>query len=128
MFKYNWPGNIRELKNVIQRAAILSKGKEIDEEILREAIYSKGYAIGADDGGSDGEFGVAAGSGIETTNFLQKNTLDEKKAEVDRAKKALLEEALRLADSNKTKASELLGVTRQTVYRLMEKYSLSDNK
>ena len=128
LLEYPWPGNIRELKNVIQRAAILSKGKEIDEEILREAIYSKGYAIGAEGGGSAGELGVAAGSGIETTNFLQKNTLDEKKTEVDRAKKALLEEALRLADSNKTKASELLGVTRQTVYRLMEKYSLSDNK
>ncbi len=200
LLEYSWPGNIRELKNVIQRAAILSKGSQIDEGILRAAIYSKGYAIGAEDGessermaesetwsgsetgsfaggkagdrtgassfagggfgkadefskataeNSDAGFGggvddVAGGSlggglgngfndGLNVprenrSNNLKKNTLDEKKAEVDRAKKALLEEALRLAEGNKTKASELLGVTRQTVYRLMEKYLLSDNK
>ena len=189
LLEYSWPGNIRELKNVIQRAAILSKGEEIDEEILRAAIYAKGYAIGAEDGGSAGEFGVEAEGGIEAGNFtgsgvvnaercgvvavnglnsgsfggggagdanaasklsslsglgdagdrlnapgeknpyhLSKNTLEEKKAEVENARKALLEEALRLAEGNKTKASELLGVTRQTIYRLMEKYSLSDNR
>lgn len=183
LLEYSWPGNIRELKNVIQRAAILSKGNEIDEEILREAIYSKGYAIGAGGGiscgGSEAEAGGnkadgnynstgnsgaaeseaaggiggdggdggnledvnspdAAGDGSAGTclnageekgsHNLSKSTLDEKKAEVEKARKALLEEALRLAGGNKTKASELLGITRQTIYRLMKKYSLSDNK
>ena len=54
--------------------------------------------------------------------------LEAKKAAVEQARKALVEEALKQAKGNKTKASELLGITRQTIYRLIEKYSLSDNK
>ncbi len=56
------------------------------------------------------------------------NMLEAKKAAVEQARKALVEEALKQANGNKTKASELLGITRQTIYRLIEKYSLSDNK
>jgi NtrC-family two-component system response regulator AlgB len=37
---YNWPGNIRELRNVIERAVVLSRGTKINREDLPDAVFS----------------------------------------------------------------------------------------
>jgi len=113
--EYTWLGNIRELKNVIQRVAVLSKTDVVDKETLETAIYSKGYAFKSENK-SEKEAEVS-----ET-----EDSLESRFREVYRSHRELLEEALRLADGNKTKAAELLGVTRQTIYRLMKKYSIEE--
>ncbi|NPA39177.1 MAG: sigma-54-dependent Fis family transcriptional regulator [Thermodesulfobacteria bacterium] len=88
-FKYPWPGNIRELRNVIERAVVLSKGQTITLESLSH------------------EF-------LEFTNnkdFKKRQILIEEK------QKIIL--ALEKARWNKTKAAQILGMTRsQLRYRL----------
>ncbi len=41
---YTWPGNLRELRNVLCRAAILSRGRELDEDRLRDALTPTGQS------------------------------------------------------------------------------------
>jgi DNA-binding NtrC family response regulator len=42
LMEYNWPGNIRELENVVERAVVLSTRPEIDMDLLPETILSRG--------------------------------------------------------------------------------------
>ncbi|MGN0658415.1 MAG: sigma-54 interaction domain-containing protein [Emergencia sp.] len=104
LMEYDWPGNVRELKNVIQRSMLLTRDGIITEDVLEAAIYSKGYALKSASG--------------ETSQEKLKKCF----GEVDRAYENLVRTALNLTDGNKKKAAEMLGVSRQTFYRMMDKY------
>ncbi len=94
---YSWPGNVRELRNVLERAIILSGGKAIE----REHIMIPG-------GGPD-----IAGDGLSA--LVGRKSLEE-------IEKSLIDIALEKTGGNKSKAAELLGITRRTLYSRMEKY------
>lgn len=100
--RYAWPGNVRELKNVIERAVILEEGDEILPEHLPEALKPGGRALDLQPG-----FGLPAGG------------IDLEKLERD-----LIRQALQQARGNKTRAAELLGLTRDTLRYRVEKYKL----
>jgi two-component system response regulator AtoC len=85
---YDFPGNVRELANVIERAVILSDGKRIDVAILPESIR-------------------AAAQMVER----RKNPLS--LAEVEAA---YIAEMLSAVGGNKTKAARLLGISRKNLY------------
>ena len=40
LMKYNWPGNIRELRNIMERAAVFYPGQEIDEEKVNKSLLN----------------------------------------------------------------------------------------
>lgn len=104
MAEYNWPGNIRELRNVMNRVSILSKSTIITLEILAASLQPGNCII----------------------NELQEKTAEmrikEKKIAVDRSNAELIKEVLSISKGNKRKAAELLGVSRKTFYRMLEKY------
>jgi transcriptional regulator with PAS, ATPase and Fis domain len=104
LLEYDWPGNVRELRNVINRSAILSKEPTVTRDILETSIYSTGYALKP-----------AADESPETR-------LNKKRAEVDISYANLLKEALDITNGNKKLAAEMLGVSRKTFYRMLEKY------
>ncbi|WP_343232465.1 PEP-CTERM-box response regulator transcription factor [Motiliproteus sediminis] len=93
---YAWPGNIRELENKVKRAAIMCDTGLISEQDM-----------GLVDGGDD--------------NGLPLN-LKQAREEVERR---LVLKALSLSSSNVSKTAELLGITRPTLYGLMEKHGLT---
>ncbi len=96
---YTWPGNVRELINVIRKACVLAKGEYIDVEDL---------SINVD---------TLSGNGAEGINLnLEEN--------INRLEKELLEKAFRISSGNVSKIAALLGVSRPTVYKLMEKYGI----
>lgn len=101
MRSYSWPGNVRELENTIERALILSEKDSILEKHLpvnvREPEKKKGTGIP----------GVGkAGLNLETNE------------------KTMIQEALRRAGGNKSRAAELLGITRRALYSRMERYEI----
>ena len=92
---YLWPGNVRELENKIEGAVIMADGNQITARDL-----------GIDD----------AEPGPETLNLREVRRLAESKA---------IRVALMKAFGKITRAAEMLGVTRPTLYDLMNRYGLS---
>ncbi len=95
---YAWPGNVREMENKIKGAVIMAEGR---------------YVTAADLGiASDSEQGPNV------------NLREVRKAAETRA----IRNALAHADGNISKAAQLLGVTRPTLYDLLEKYGIQSEK
>jgi two-component system response regulator AtoC len=114
--QYDFPGNVRELKNVIERAMVLQSTGELTPDLLPERMYESGAAarsaplrIGA----------TGTGPGGLTIEFRPgTDTLDD-------CERRLLGEALRMAHGKKTKAAEILGISRFSLLRRMEKFRIS---
>ena len=88
---YQWPGNVRQLRNVIDSATVMAEGDEIQSTDLgiRDA--------------TDGEF--------ETLR-------------IDHWERKLIIDALKRTSNNVPKASELLGISRATLYRKIDDYGI----
>ncbi|MGV3611785.1 MAG: sigma-54-dependent transcriptional regulator [Fluviicola sp.] len=94
--KYDWPGNLRELRNVIKRSVLLSKTDEIGIELLPE----------------------------EMTFRAETNNPNDLKQVQETNERELILNALVQTRYNKTKAAQLLNIDRKTLYSKMEKYQL----
>jgi len=92
--KYDWPGNCRELQNVIQFALVKCRGDTIEPEHLPESLF---------EGGSNG--------------FVTRR----RDAKLD--EQAVIS-ALQKAGGNKRKAADILGVSRSSLYRFFERQRL----
>lgn len=90
---YEWPGNLRELNNVMKRATLLTKGKYIGINELNQVM----------------------GHMEAPSNMALHNEQDEQ---------ASIAAALRATHGNKSKAAQLLGVDRKTLYNKMKKYEM----
>jgi two-component system response regulator AtoC len=104
LMKYDWPGNIRELRNVMERAVILESGKNLKEESLpgeiRESIQTKAIS--------------------NPVNFI----IPDEGISLYEVEKELLKQALDKAENNQTQASKLLGISRDTLRYKKKKYKL----
>lgn len=101
LMEYSWPGNVRELQNIIERAANICIGDYIDVDDITSIP------------GRVGELSTVSDEG--GYNFKKRINITEKDTIV---------EALREADGNKTRASELLGISRPWLYKKMKEYGL----
>lgn len=99
LMNHNWPGNIRELENVIERAVILTKGSVINAEDLPESLLAK------------------EAEAVNGDSYTLKDAL--KSPEKD-----LIVRALESVDWNRNEAAKSLGINRTTLYKKMLKYGL----
>ncbi|MBS7265720.1 MAG: sigma-54-dependent Fis family transcriptional regulator [Treponema sp.] len=97
MIKYNWPGNIRELKNAVESAVVMCTGDEIKIEDLPRALRSQGE-----------EKVITIPIGI---------TMDE-------AEKIIIQENLAANKGNKSKTADILGIGRKTLHRKLEELQI----
>jgi transcriptional regulator with PAS, ATPase and Fis domain len=91
--QYDWPGNVRELENVVARALALNRSGVVVPEDLPDAV--RGLPVG-----------------LAAPGARERPTL----AEVERRYAATV---LAEADGNKTRAAEVLGIDRKTLYRIL---------
>ncbi len=108
--RYPWPGNVRELQNRIQRSVIMTDGRRITCEDLE-------IPIGA--GGGDTGTPMAAGT---TGDVSSAGGLKEARENVERE---LVNQALERTDGNISAAAKELGVSRPTLYELMNKLGIT---
>jgi len=94
--RHAWPGNVRELENKVKAACIMASGPTITPEDLGL-------------GGNTGQFAFLNLKAVRT-----------------QAERQAMVQALALASGNVSQAADLLGVTRPTLYDLMEKYDYRD--
>jgi DNA-binding NtrC family response regulator len=100
-----WPGNVRQLENLIERVVLLSVSAVIDREAVIDALQSDGGPVPLVAGDS------AAGEA----------SLDESVREVERKAVRM---ALERARGNRTQAARLLGVSRRTLYNKLAEYAI----
>ena len=100
MKQHNWPGNIRELQNKLKSAVIMAEGTHIQADDLNLRVLEDGPST-------------------DTLNLREVRENAESRA---------IRNAFLVAEQNMSKTAELLGVTRPTLYYLIEKYHLEDIK
>jgi len=98
---YRWDGNIRELKNVIQRMVVLSTDGSINVDSIPEYIIE---GIGIDEDNPD--------MGFDLEKMIEK------------LEKKTIKEVLRTVEGNKQKAAKMLKIKRSTLYYKLEKYGI----
>ena len=108
MKEYDWPGNIRELRNTVERAIVLEDGP-----VLRVQEN-----LGADQAGAIPSE-TRPGSAALGTASLQDLLRD--------YKKALIESALQQSDGNQRRAAELLGLHRPSLTRMIKDLGLRED-
>lgn len=94
LLHYNWPGNVRELQHAVERAVILASGSMLQPENFM--LRPPRYSAGPE---------------TETLNLME-------------LEKQTIEKAMKKCEGNISRAAELLGITRFTLYRKLEKYNL----
>ena len=101
LLDYSWPGNIRELKNLIEKLVILSKCEHIEIDDLPAGMLAPSGA-------------AAPVTPAETKDDIKHSTLSLKTMEAE-----FIRTALRLSEGNQRKAARLLDISRDTLrYRL----------
>jgi two-component system, NtrC family, response regulator AtoC len=108
LMNYDWPGNIRELKNAIERVMILADGNRVTVKYLPIRIAEGGVMpIPMADRNSNGGIQLPAG-GVSLYNV----------------EKELIKQALEQSRGNKSTAARLLHITRDTLRYKVKKYEL----
>ena len=96
LLKYEWPGNIRELMNVIERSVVLSRSEYLDEDAL--SLTERHEA---------------------TSNDVTAGTLP-----LEEVEKATIIKTLKATGGNKSETARRLGITRRTLHQKLRKYGM----
>jgi two-component system response regulator AtoC len=109
---HSWPGNIRELRNAIERAAVLSADGRLDS-----ADFALGNARAGMNGAAGNGNGNGNGNGYQPQGY-------ELKPQVEQLERLTLERALEASNGNRRDASRLLGVSLRTLFYKLRRYQL----
>ncbi len=108
---YDWPGNVRQLENTVERAVALETGEELRVELPVEKSKARAAAAGVGMGG-----GISAGSVLPDGVDMEKYVAD--------IERTLLQSALTQSNGVQTRAADLLKISYRSFRHLMKKYDL----
>ena len=106
-----WPGNIRELRNVIERACVWSEGRMLSEREIRAAMAASAVRT------------PLADTAAPPLPEADGGPADER---LSSAQRAQIGRVLKQARGNKTEAARLLGISRRSLYRWMDRLNLTE--
>jgi DNA-binding NtrC family response regulator len=122
---YSWPGNIRELKNVIAQAGVMAEGSEIELEHLPPRVLDA-RAAAPDPEHSEALHGNNGKSHepIPAEDCSQEGIFVPMGISLDEVQKAYVVKTLQSCSNNKTHAARVLGVSRKTLYDRLAKWGI----
>ena len=100
LMSYSWPGNVRQLRNVIERMVVLTPGPKLGVESLPPEIRPAGGEVL---GGMNNLVGIS----------------------IEQAEKELIRNTLKLVNGNREQAARILGIGERTLYRKIKEYDLT---
>jgi two-component system response regulator PilR (NtrC family) len=112
---YDWPGNVRQLENTIERAVALESGCELHVELPAERPKARAVAAGADAAASmvgNPPSGMVLPEGVNMENY------------VEQVERSLLQSALSQTNGVQVRAADVLGISYRSFRHLMKKYEL----
>lgn len=123
--KYNWPGNIRELENVIEQAFNFVEGNIISVEHIPGYVISSLNLENQSDAVSV-ENNIEIVNDDEDKNLTKQNMFDKQSLVkmMGSAEKEMIIKALVQSNGNKAKAAQMLGLSRPGLYKKMAKYQI----
>lgn len=104
--RYDWPGNVRELENVLERAAVLSRGQLIDSTHLPQEMVAPHVRPPV----------------AERPILPEPQSLDQA---IEQLERAFITKALTQTDGNKAKAARVLAMSERALWYKVKKYRLS---
>ncbi len=110
----DWPGNIRQLQNVLRKALLSANNLTISTADLRESLVQTAAKTPAGQLPGDG-FDMGAWVRVMVEKALSEGVENLREQLVEQLDATLAKEALQACDGNRSKAAKLLGVTRRTV-------------
>ena len=113
LINYDWPGNVRQLENAIERAVIIASGRQIELDDLPETISqsaSDAFAHARQERVTAAGEGRAVGIEIELPSAM------------DEIEKQVIEATLDYTEGDKSRAARLLNIGRKTLYRKLEQF------
>jgi two-component system nitrogen regulation response regulator NtrX len=113
MQRARWKGNVRELRNTVERLLIMTPGDTIDVDDLRDVVRTEPAKVAV----SAEAVNAAAG------NHVSPGTLREFK---ESAERKFLVEKLRENAWNISKTAEVIGTPRSNLYKKLEQYAISE--
>jgi len=120
--KYHWPGNVRELENVIRRAHVIAKSAAILPGDLPPEVTGQPVA-GAPAASGPGEV-VAGDAAVLARQLFQLAKRNPKLKVIPAVERELVIEALKETENNQVQAAKLLGITRATLRKRIEKFGI----
>jgi two-component system nitrogen regulation response regulator GlnG len=120
--KYHWPGNVRELENAIRRAHIMAKSDAILQSDLPPEISGQSPG-GAPVPGVAGE-AAATDAAALARQLFQWARRDPKLEVISAVERELVIQALKETNNNQVHAAKLLGITRATLRKRIEKFGI----
>jgi DNA-binding NtrC family response regulator len=104
IYEYDWPGNVREMENTIERCMIISEKDHLDVDDLPQHIRAADTSVNTDQ---------------QNITFTDYNIIP-----FEKIKEKSIRHALKVTGGNIVEAARKLQLGRATIYRLMEKYGI----
>jgi two-component system response regulator HydG len=102
LMSYGWPGNVRQLKSVVEQMVVLTPGNKLTLDSLPQDIRPAGGASGEGIGGMNNLVGIS----------------------IEQAERELIRNTLKLVNGNREQAAKILGIGERTLYRKIKEYDL----
>ena len=123
--QYPWPGNVRELRNFAENIVVLKGGQTVQEYDLDERYLGQGLFISRPHAEAVPEVGASPSARFEGLQGATESTPSLSKEDNE---KRLLRNALVQARGNRTRAAELMGISRRTLHRKLSQWPELDTK
>jgi two-component system nitrogen regulation response regulator GlnG len=122
LMHYDWPGNVRELENLVMRAVVMSSGQNLTSEYICRILQGGTAAREM----QQNNFDLLIRNNLSdfVHRMVKANASDVRKLVLDRIEAPLIEMVLHEVNGNQIKASQLLGINRNTLRKKIREYGI----